>query len=100
MAITGTYPNDSTIQSTDKLFGTDTDGTTKNYLISDLVTHFAGQISIIQDEMPVSVYDPAGIEQQLVGLSAAQTLINKTMSGDDNDFTKPRRFMCHIRFRE
>lgn len=82
MAKTGTYSNDGTIQSTDKLFGTNTDGSTNNYLISDLTTYFSGQIAISQDEMPVSVYDPAGIEEQLVGVDAGQTLTNKTM-----DFT-------------
>ena len=79
MAKTGTYTNDGTIQPTDKLFGTNTSGSTNNYLISDLTTYFSGQIAIIQDEMPVSVYDPAGIEEQLVGLTSSQTLTNKTM---------------------
>lgn len=35
-------------------------------------------------DMMTSTYDPAGINQQLIGISAAQTLVNKTISGSNN----------------
>ena len=82
-----TYANDTTLTGTDKLFGTDSAGGNKNYTLSDLTTYFSGQITILQDEMPVSVYDPAGIEEQLVGLTATQTLTNKTINGSNNTIT-------------
>ena len=80
MAKANSYGNDTSIASTDKLFGTDTDGTTKNYKIENLTTYLSGQISIDQGEMATAVYDPAEIEEQLVGLTATQTLTNKTIN--------------------
>ena len=80
MAKANSYGNDTSIASTDKLFGTDTDGTTKNYKIENLTTYLSGQILIDQGEMATAVYDPAEIEEQLVGLTATQTLTNKTIN--------------------
>lgn len=88
MAKTGEYDNDGTITSGDKVLGTDgADGSTKNYSIGDLTTYFANQITILQGEMPIGTYDPAGIEEQLVGLTATQTLTNKTINGSNNTIT-------------
>lgn len=38
-------------------------------------------------DMQSSVYDPAGIDQQLVGITASQTLTNKTISGSSNSLS-------------
>lgn len=41
-------------------------------------------------DMEVSTYDPAGIAQQLVGLTATQTLTNKSISGASNTIAGDR----------
>lgn len=38
-------------------------------------------------DMLATIYDPASITEQLVGLAATQTLINKSISGANNTFT-------------
>lgn len=38
-------------------------------------------------DMETSTYDPAGIDEQLVGIDATQTLTNKTISGGSNTLT-------------
>ncbi len=38
-------PNDASISANDKLLGTDVDGTTKNYLISDVTTFVANNMT-------------------------------------------------------
>ncbi len=50
MANIGTYSNDATIDSADKLIGTDgtsgaDSGKTKNYTVSSLTTHIASNLS-------------------------------------------------------
>ena len=80
MAKINTYEQDESLQSTDKLLGTDSDGSAKNYSMASLTNYFAGQILLINDGMPASIYDTAEIEEQLVGLTASQTLTNKTMN--------------------
>ena len=74
------YSLDTSLEALDSLLGVNSTGETLRYGLSDLTTYFAGQILLINDGMPVSSYDPAGIEEQLVGLTAAQTISNKTFS--------------------
>lgn len=38
-------------------------------------------------DMTAAVYDPANIEEQLVGLTASQTITNKTFDADNNTFS-------------
>ena len=85
-----TFEQDSSLSDLDKVFGTSSEGANKNYTLLSLTNFFAAKIAIINNEMPVSTYDADGIEEQLVGLTATQTLTNKTLdfsTGGTNNIT-------------
>ena len=80
MAKINTYPDDDTILGTDKVIGTDAvDGSTKNYTMAKIAQYAA---FVAEDgDMHTLLYDPASVDEQLVGLTATQSLTNKTVNG-------------------
>ena len=80
MAKISTYEDDASVLGTDKVIGTDAvDGSTKNYTMDGIAAYAALQASV--GDMSKATYDPSNIEEQLIGVSAAQSLTNKSVNG-------------------
>tara|TARA_R110000772_G_scaffold268686_2_gene397493 strand:- start:43276 stop:44598 length:1323 start_codon:yes stop_codon:yes gene_type:complete len=80
MAKISTYEDDASVLGSDKVIGTDAvDGSTKNYTMDGIAAYAALQASV--GDMSKATYDPSNIEEQLIGVSAAQSLTNKSVNG-------------------